>query len=99
MTDFSAVDPITKGPNGNSNAISKIKITKTNKYGSPEVVVYDLTNANDVGELSTMQASKMTSKTYPSRSQEYQGVDKNASKTQDNNNQFTTSSGITFTVE
>jgi len=77
----------------------KIKVTKSTPTGQPIDKVYDLSNSEDVGELSAIHASKTSSKTYPSRSQEYQGVDKNASKSQGKTNQYTTSSGITFTVE
>lgn len=77
----------------------KIKVTKSTSTGRPIEKVYDLSNSEDVGELSAIHASKTSSKTYPSRSQEYQGVDKSASKSQWKTNQYTTSSGITFTVE
>jgi len=58
-----------------------IKITKTTSVG-PKEVTYDLNDANALGELSTIQASKTASKTFPSRSQEYQSSNKGVSDTE-----------------
>jgi len=75
---------------------TKVMVKYINSNNQPITVYYDLNDANALGELSTLQASKTTSKTFPKRSQEYQSTDKNKNSQKQT---LTTSSGIKFTVE
>jgi len=75
---------------------TKVMVKYIDSNNQPITVYYDLNDANALGELSTLQASKTTSKTFPKRSQEYQSTDKNKNSQKQT---LTTSSGIKFTVE
>ena len=83
----------------NNSGLPRIKVDIAVTGGGDRKKVFDLNNADDVAELSTMQSSKVNSKTFANRYNEYQNSKGKSNQSNTTKEQTYTIKGKTYTLK